>query len=145
MDHDKGTSGASAADSDDDKWLQLRYTSAHSDIQWAKGQSWSGLQWTIVLIAAIYWASTNYSHVARWVWPLFVGLATLVSVWWQIDLHYYTKRTRAAAKVLEAGLDKRHPEVMVNRVFDRDHLGLLLARLVVIVSAAAATVVQLVG
>ena len=123
-------------------WLQIWYKNCHSDIQWAKGQSWNAVQWSVVLLAAVFAASQTYTVIPACVWVLFTIAIAAVAIWWSLDLHIFARRTRDTA----FGLIKPLRELelyLPKRSADPHHLFLLIARITVLVSAAVVTVIQI--
>ncbi len=123
-------------------WLQIWYQNAHSDLQWAKGQAWNALQWTMIVLAAVFAGSRAYTRIATCTWIVFAVIIGLVSVWWQIDLHLFARSTRLASESIVAPLQAR-ADLLPKRVFDQHHVMLLIVRVAIVVAAATVTVIQL--
>ena len=118
-------------------WLQVWYGNCHSNIQWAKGQSWNAVQWSVLLLAAISAASKEYAAVC--VWTVFAILIAMASTCWLFDLHSYARRERETASRLVKPLKEVDIYLPKKRV-DSNHLRLLVVRVAVVIGAAIATI-----
>lgn len=123
-------------------WIQIWYQLAHSDLQWAKGQSWNGVQWSVLLLAAVFAASRERLPIPVWAWYLLTAFLALAGGWWQLDLHDFAKQTRKASEGLVKDLAER-PAMLPSRPRDPHHVRLLIIRLLVILGAALITSVQI--
>ena len=124
-------------------WLQVWYTNCHSNIQWAKGQSWNAVQWSILLLAAIFAASKTYTAIPVCIWIAFTVVLAGVSAWWFIDLHQFAQRERNTALNLVKPLEELE-QYIPKRRGDPHHLGLLVVKIIVTISAAIVTIVQMI-
>ena len=75
-----------------DDWQQLV-----SDVRWAKEQGWKVLQWTVLLQAAIYAASTQIGEVPVWVYFVLTLIVAFAASAYLIDLHIFAKKSRTEA------------------------------------------------
>jgi Flp pilus assembly protein TadB len=125
-------------------WIQIWFQMTQSNIQWAKGQSWNAVQWTVLLIAALFAASVQYTAISACVWVIGALIIAAVSTWWQIDLHLFARSARLTSEGLISSLKERD-EYLPKRSGDTHHVTLLVVRIILVWAGAALTILQIVS
>lgn len=69
----------------DGPWMRMWLQVAHSDIQWAKQQSWRGLQLTAIVMMGATVVSDRLSSFPAWALLILVAMTAAVSVVYLID------------------------------------------------------------
>jgi hypothetical protein len=123
-------------------WLQVWFQLDQANLQWAKGQSWNAVQWTLILVAAVFAGSTQYTAIGSAAWIAAALALGAVSTWWQIDLHFFAKHARSSSEKIVAVLTERD-EYLPKRGADRDHIALLVVRLALVWASIIVTAIQL--
>ncbi len=124
---------------DNKDWLQIFYQVAHSDIQWAKGQSWNATQWTLLLFGAVFVASRHLDRSGYWWLVGFVAVIGLGACVWLWQLHLFAAEARNTSERILGVLPERATYLPPRLSSDPDHLYLLGYRWIVIVAAAVIT------
>jgi hypothetical protein len=129
----------------DKEWMLAFYATLHSDMQWAKGQGWNAVQWTVLLQAALYAGYNEFTAISWAVWAVASVLLTALSCWWLGDLHRFAKATRDSCELLlEQNAKEERASLRPRRGDDPDHTGLFRAKVAVVVSAGVAVFLQIV-
>jgi hypothetical protein len=127
----------------DSDWKKLLVELAWSDIRWAKEQGWKVLQWSIVLLAAVYAASRQLQDIPVGVYILFVVAIGFIAVWYLVDLHTFAKDSRDRFRTLAEGVSELS-DVLSPSGFDPDHKLYLAVQILVVSAAAIVLVIELV-
>ncbi len=119
------------------EWRRACFDLQQSNIQWAKGQSWNSVQWSLLLFGAIFAVKGS---APEWLLGAYIGLIVLANFGWQIGLHCFAKSSRDWSEALAASVRDYLPP---RRHTNPDHIELLVARILAIVGAAGLTLAHL--
>jgi hypothetical protein len=124
------------------EWRRTLFVSLHADIQWAKGQSWNAIQWTLILLAALYTGWREYGAVHTGVWAVAVILIAYWSLKWLDSLHTFAQEARDySERILK---DTAVREFLPQRLSeDPNHLFLFYGKFWIIFVAATITFYQI--
>ena len=78
----------------DDNWRRTWYQEAHSNIQWAKGQGWRGMQLTALVLTAVLAVGREFPDINRWVLHTIAVIIAVVSWFYLGSLYRFAASAR---------------------------------------------------
>ena len=137
---------------DDDRgsWLRTLYQIAHSDTRWAKEQSWRVVYWSLLLFAALLAIFKYLVHGVAdgfFIGITFIGITIAIPVMAYLsllDLHRSAGGTRRTTdKIQKDEIKELSSRFLDPRQTDLEHYLYLIMQVVVLVVAAALTILAL--
>lgn len=78
----------------DDNWRRTWYQEAHSNVQWAKGQGWRGMQLTALVLTAVLAVGREFRDIDGLVLHTIAVIIAVVSWFYLCSLHRFAASAR---------------------------------------------------
>jgi hypothetical protein len=125
-----------------DEWLLLLYEQSHSDIRWAKEQSWRVVNWALLLFAANLGIHKYLSNFSVLYFGLLDAAVAIIAVVYLADLHNFAHCSRSNGLKIEKqvpGLDG----FLKRRDTDRNHIVYFVVKITVVLVSLVIAVIAL--
>ncbi len=125
-----------------DDWAKIWFQNAHSDMRWAKEQSWRALQWAVVLFAALAAAASKLPDLPTTLFVILALCVAIIAIYYLLDLHWFGRRSRETSERLVREIPGR-AEFLPKRHTDPHHYALFVVRIAVVIAALVMTLLLL--